>query len=242
MVTGEIALALFLLVGTGLLLRGIFLIDHQHLGFQADHLLTAGITLDSARYKDDSQQNHFVQDLISRLQNQPGAEAVAATSDLPATGMSSVTLHLQGQSDQPSSQPMTTGDCVITPDYLGTAGVSLLRGRAFTEDDNVNAPRVVLVNQEFVHKYLHDQDPLATRIRLEVIGAPSQWSQIVGVVSNVKWYSESRARNRRSTNLFCSAPHHPSRSCFEPLPTLTSSPPHCTKRSRKWMSNFRWRE
>jgi hypothetical protein len=100
---------------------------------------------------------------------------------------------------------MTTGDCVITPDYLGTAGVSLLRGRAFTEDDNVNAPRVVLVNQEFVHKYLHDQDPLATRIRLEVIGAPSQWSQIVGVVSNVKWYSESRARNR-SLRIFSAAP------------------------------------
>ncbi len=191
MVTGEIALALFLLVGTGLLLRGIFLIDHQYLGFQADHLLTAGITLDSARYQDATRQKHFVQDLISRLQSLPGAEAVAATSDLPATGMSSVTLHLQGQSDQPSSQPMTTGDCVITPDYLRTAGVSLLRGRAFTEDDNAIAPRVVLVNQEFVRKYLPGQEPLGKQIRLEVIGAPSQWSQIVGVVSNVKWYSES---------------------------------------------------
>jgi putative ABC transport system permease protein len=191
MVTGEIALALFLLVGTGLLLRGIFLIDHQYLGFQADHLLTAGITLDSARYKDASQQKHFVQDLISRLQNQPGAEAIAAVSDLPATGMSSVTIHIQGQSDEPVSQPPTAGDCVVTPDYLRTAGVSLLRGRAFTEDDTANAPPVVLVNQEFVHKYLHDQDPLGKQIRLDVTGALSQPSQIIGVVSNVKWYSES---------------------------------------------------
>ena len=191
MVTSEIALALFLLVGTGLLLRGISLIDRQYLGFQADHILTASITLDSARYKDASQQQHFVQDLISRLQSQPGADAVAATSDLPATGMSSVTLHLQGQSDEPSSRPMTTGDSVVTPDYLRTAGVSLLRGRVFTEDDNANAPRVVLVNQEFVRKYLHGQDPLGKQIRLEVSGAPSQWSQIVGIVNNVKWYSES---------------------------------------------------
>src|SRR5437660_2255104 len=67
LVTGEIALALFLLVGTGLLFRGIFLVEHQNLGFRADHLLTAGVTLDNARYKDASQQALFIQDMIPRL-------------------------------------------------------------------------------------------------------------------------------------------------------------------------------
>ena len=85
LVSGEIALALFLLVGTGLLVRGISLIDHQNLGFRADHILTASVTLDNARYKDASQQARFVQDLAPRLLQIPGAEAVAFASDLPAT-------------------------------------------------------------------------------------------------------------------------------------------------------------
>ena len=59
MVTGEIAIALFLLVGTGLLVRGIYVIEHQNLGFRADHLLTANVTLDDAHYKDSSQQDSF---------------------------------------------------------------------------------------------------------------------------------------------------------------------------------------
>src|ERR1700692_4687247 len=77
LVTGEIALAMFLLIGTGLLIRGIYLLEHQNLGFQPDHLLTAGLTLDSARYKDPAQQTSFVQEIIPRLQHIPGAGIVA---------------------------------------------------------------------------------------------------------------------------------------------------------------------
>jgi predicted permease len=191
MVTGEIALALFLLVGTGLLFRGIFLIEHQNLGFRTDHLLTAGVTLDNARYKDASQQIRFVQDLIPRLQQIPGTEAVAAGSDLPATGPSTVTLKIKGQPDLPANQPLSALDSVVTSDYFRAAGISLLRGRTFTEMDNAAAPRVVLVNQEFVHRLLQDQEPLGTQIRLEVSGPLHEWSEIVGVVANVKTYSES---------------------------------------------------
>ena len=64
---------LFLLIGTGLLIRGIFLIEHQNLGFQADRLLTASVTLDSARYKDALQRKLFVSDILPRLQHIPGA-------------------------------------------------------------------------------------------------------------------------------------------------------------------------
>src|SRR6266481_3325813 len=100
MVTGQIVLASFLLIGTGLLLRGLFLIEHQNLGFRVDHLLTAGVTLDDARYKDDSQKLLFVRDLLARLQQIPGAEAVAVTSDLPATGALAATIPFQIK-DQP---------------------------------------------------------------------------------------------------------------------------------------------
>jgi putative ABC transport system permease protein len=190
MVTGEIAMALFLLVGTGLLFRGISLIEHQNLGFRADHLLTAGVTLDNARYKDASQQTLFVRDLIPRLQHIPGTETVAAASDLPATGPSGVTLRIKGQPDLPANQRLSALDVVVTVDYFRAAGIPLLHGRTFTEMDNATAPRVVLVNQEFVHRHLQGQNPIGRQIRLDVSGATPDWSEIVGVVGNVKTYSE----------------------------------------------------
>jgi predicted permease len=190
MVGGEIALALFLLVGTGLLLRGIFLIEHQNLGFRADHLLTAGVTLDKARYKDAVQQILFVQDLIPRLQQIPGTEAVAVGSDLPATGPGRVTLKIKGQPDLPANQPLSTLDSVVTPDFFRTTGIPLLRGRTFTQTDSVGAPPVVVVNEEFVHRLLQEQGPLGQKIRLEVSGTTPEWSEIIGVVGNVKTYSE----------------------------------------------------
>jgi predicted permease len=175
MVTGEIAVALFLLVGSGLLFRSIFLIEHQNLGFRPDHLLTAGLNLDTARYKDAVQQSLFVQDLLARLQSIPTAEVVAVTSDLPSTGPGRVTLQIKGQPDLPADQRLT---------------IPLLRGRKFTDTDNATAPRVVVVNQEFVHRHLQDQEPLGKQVRLDV-GANSEWSEIVGVVNNVKFYSEA---------------------------------------------------
>jgi len=190
MVGGEIALALFLLVGTGLLFRGIFLLEHQNLGFRTDHLLTASVTLDKARYKDAPQQILFVQNLIPRLREIPGTEEVAAGSDLPATGPGTATLKIKGQPDLPANQPLSTRDSVVTPDYFRATGIPLVRGRTFTETDSGVAPRVVLVNQEFVHRLLQDEEPLGKQIRLEVSGATPEWSEIVGVVGNVKTFSE----------------------------------------------------
>jgi putative ABC transport system permease protein len=191
LVTVEIAIALFMLVGTGLLFRGIYVLEHQNLGFRTDHLLTAGVTLDSARYDNDSKQILFVRDVISRLQHLPGAEAAAVTSDLPASGNSPVTLHIKGQAESATGQGPIALDFVVTPDYLRDAGIALLHGRSLTETDITTAPRVVLVNQEFVHRYLSGQDPLAAQIRLDGSGASPQWSEIVGVVGNVKSYSGS---------------------------------------------------
>jgi len=78
---------------------------------------------------------------------------------------------------------------VATVDYFRAAGIPLLRGRTFTESDKAGAPWVVVVNQEFVHRYFQDQDPLGKRIRVDVTGVPSEWSEIVGVVGNAKTFS-----------------------------------------------------
>jgi|SRR5579863_141944 len=190
MVVGEIALALLLLVGTGLLIRAISDVHNQNLGFRADSLLTASFRLDDARYKGAAKQIAFVNDVIRHVEQIPGAETAAVTSDLPATGASSVTLRVKGQQDLPTNQRMTALDFVVSTDYFRAAGIPLLRGRTFTETDVAATPSVVMVNQEFVHRILQDQEPLGKQIGLVVSGAPSQWSEIVGVVGNVKTYSE----------------------------------------------------
>jgi hypothetical protein len=144
LVTGEIAAALFLLIGTGLLIRGIYMTEHQKLGFRPDHLLTASLTLDDAHYKDASQRAIFVRDVIPRLKQIPGAEGVAVTSDLPATGPGSVNFRIQGESEPQANQLLNVLDSVVSTEFFRTSGIPLLRGRTFTDMDNTTAPRVIV--------------------------------------------------------------------------------------------------
>jgi putative ABC transport system permease protein len=195
LVTGEISFALFLLIGTGLLFVSIFRIQHQNLGFQTENLLTAGITLDDARYKDAEHREAFVRELLPQLQQMPGAEFAAVTSDLPASGAASVTIRIQGQPDLPAGQVLTALDTVVTPDYFRTAGISILQGRPFSEQDTTTAPRVLVVNQKFVDRYLQGEDAVGKHVQLEVSGAPAGWSQIIGVVHNLKTYSQTAAED-----------------------------------------------
>jgi putative ABC transport system permease protein len=199
-------LALCLLIGTGLLFIGIFRISHQNLGFESKNLLTAGITLDDARYKDAEHRIAFVRDLLSRLQQLPGAAEAAVTSDLPASGPGRVTFHLQGQAEPAANQGLSAFDFVVTPQYFHTAGIALRRGRAFTDGDVAKSPRVVLVNQKFVEQFLNGADGVGMHVRLEVNGGTSDWSEIVGVVDNVKPFSQSAADSSEIYEAFLQRP------------------------------------
>ncbi len=206
MVTGEIALALFLLVGAGLLFRGLYVIEHQPIGFRSDHLLTASVTLDEARYKTANQRTTFVSSLLLVLKGIPGAESAALSSDLPATGLGSVGLRIQGQPELPPGQGQIVHNAVVTSDYFQTAEIPLLRGRTFTDTDSATSPRVVLVNQEFVHHYLREQEPIGKQIQLDENSASPNWSEIIGVVGNVKTYSEGTREEPQVYELFLQKP------------------------------------
>jgi putative ABC transport system permease protein len=190
LVGGEIALALFLMIGSCLMIRAVYLLDHQQLGFKHDHLLTAGLVLDQARYVDSTKQSQFVRSLVAQLQQIPGVEQVAVASDLPSSGPGSVPIHIRGQQETRSNEQSTAADIVVTANYFRAAGVPILRGRAFTEHDDTGAPRVVLVNQEFVRKYFEGRDPVGKQIQLDIAGIAPVGSEIVGLVGNVRNYSE----------------------------------------------------
>jgi putative ABC transport system permease protein len=94
----------------------------------------------------------------------------------------------------------------VTAGYLQTAGIPLLHGRAFADTDTATTPRVILVNQEFVRRNLNGQEPLGKQIRLDVAGAPPEWSEIVGVVGNVKTYSEATTDDPTAYEFFLQRP------------------------------------
>jgi len=206
MVTAQITLALVLLIGTGLLFRAISDIENQNLGFRPENLLTANIILDAAKYGDDSQRYLFVQGLLPRLQHIPGADAVAAASDLPATWPAQITFEVRGQAELPANQKLTALDTVVSSDYFQAAGIPLLRGRLFTAVDDGSTPGVIVVSQEFVHRVLKDEEPLRKQIRLDVVGAPPEWREIVGVVGNVKTYSEETRDDPQVYEFFAQRP------------------------------------
>jgi len=189
LVGGEIAMALFLLIGTGLLIRGSYMLQHQKLGFSHDHLLTVGLVLDRARYADAQKQAQFVHEALQQLKHVPGVQRTAVASDLPASGPGSVPIHIKDQPESRSDAQRAALDVVVTDDYFSIIGVPVLRGRAFTLGDDAAAPRAAIVNHEFVHEYFQDRDPIGKQIKIDIPGAPPAWSQIVGVVGDVKTYS-----------------------------------------------------
>jgi putative ABC transport system permease protein len=99
-------------------------------------------------------------------------------------------VHIQGISDPPPSEPRQAETVSVTPEFFAAAGIAALRGRTFTGQDDANAPRVLMVNQRFVERYLGGGDALGRQVKLDVGDGPGVWEQIVGVVANIKSYSE----------------------------------------------------
>jgi putative ABC transport system permease protein len=99
-------------------------------------------------------------------------------------------IHIKGQTESRANEQHSAADAVVTPDYFEAVGVPLMSGRAFNDMDDAASPRVVLVNQEFVRKYSQGRDPVGRQIQLDTPHGPSAWSEIVGVVGDVKSYSE----------------------------------------------------
>jgi predicted permease len=186
-VTAEVAVAVLLLAGTGILLQAIIRDLHRSLGFQPAQLLTAQISLTESRYKDAPKQSAFYQELLQKLQTHPGVKSAAVASDLPATGASEVSFSLRGQEDLAPGERPRAHHFVVSPDYLVTAGIPLLFGRGFAETDGPSSPAVALVSEVFAKRFFPQGDAVGREIRIDA-GDPEgeSWRQIVGVVGNVK--------------------------------------------------------
>ncbi len=180
--TAEIALALVLLVGAGLMARTFVNLQHVNAGFQSAHVLTFHIDVPHERYKDDAKFIRFYQDLTARLQALPGVQLVGATSDIPWTGYDeNASFGIEGRPDNSGASPEARFH-FVSPDYFRAIGTPVISGRFFAVTDDAKAPPVILVNQALARKYFPGQD--AVGHSLHIFG-PKHF-QIIGVVGDVK--------------------------------------------------------
>jgi predicted permease len=188
LVTAEIAMALVLLITAGVFVQEF--LDRVHAGFGIDsnQVLTANISLSNEGYKGPSKQAAFFQEAIQRLESLPGVISAGATSTLPLGDYErSVTFSIEGRPAVSRTERARTDYFAISPDYLRTLGIPLIRGRNFLSSDSAQALPVALVNQAFVRRYFPNEDSIGKRIRLDASGLDRpDWSEIVGVVGDVR--------------------------------------------------------
>jgi predicted permease len=184
LVASEVALALLLLVGTGLFLRSFAALENVNPGFQPAGVASASVTLPRARYADESRQVAFYRTVLGRLSNLPGVAAVAAGTPVPFSGGGgSASFAIEGR-PSPPGDPGPHGDiAVVTSDYFATLRVAVLAGRVFTDQDRQDTERVAVIDETLARQYWPDQNPIGQHIRL---GSRIPWSTIVGVVAHVK--------------------------------------------------------
>ena len=194
LVVAELALALMLLVGAGLLMRSFMRLQAVDPGFRPDHTLSFELTFPDAQYGDDHEDRiiTFFDELLPRLRALPSATNVGAVMGLPLSGMRfDISFEVIGRppvapQDQPSMQIR-----VATPSYFQTIGIPLKRGRLFSDDDRTGSKPVVLITESAARQYFPNEDPIGRTIRLgwgkRVKGQRYRaGGEIVGIVGDVK--------------------------------------------------------
>jgi putative ABC transport system permease protein len=188
LIAAEVGLALFLLVGAGLLLRSFEHLSSQLPGFRPDNLLVADIPLSPNAYPNSVQRMEFFDRLLEKLRAAPGVQSAGAATVLPVTGTgSAIHFNIEGRAPKSPHDYVIIGYRPVTAGYLETLGVPLVRGRFLSSADTDQTPFVVVLNQAAVRQYFPDVDPMGKHVQLGAIPDPSvPWMSVVGIVGDLK--------------------------------------------------------
>ncbi|MDQ3605364.1 MAG: ABC transporter permease [Gemmatimonadota bacterium] len=185
LVVVEVALAVVLLVGAGLLGRSLQRLLEVDPGMRTEQVLTMRLTLAGTQYGEQTALRNFMGELIPRLEVLPGAQSVGAVTYLPLTG--EWIGHSFFRADRPLPGPgedLSTHIRVIVGDYFHALGIPLLQGRTFDTRDDENAPPVFVVNEQLARRYFPGEDPIGKRVSFE--WGDTITGEIVGVVGSIR--------------------------------------------------------
>lgn len=187
LVVAEITIALILLTASGLLLRSFEKMRSVDLGFQPDHTLAARFSLPHHQYDTQPAVDALNKELLMRLRQAPGAEAVGLVTALPGSGNSAMTVFIpEGYTPPKGANMSLAAPASVLGDYFKAMKIPLLRGRLLTEADTPDTQLAVIVNRELAQHYWPNQDPIGKRMRIGTSETPTPWLTIVGEIADVK--------------------------------------------------------
>jgi len=192
LVVAEFSLALTLLASGGLALKGFWNLTRVDLGIRPEHVLTFQLPVPNEKLKELDQIRSYYRQMLERVEAVPGVKKVAVATGIPARGPNfGMAIGIVGQPEvNPSERPGAAFQ-MVTAGYTDSLGIQLTKGRSIDEHDTATSPRVAMVNETFVNRYLSGVEPLTQRVSVaEIIpggriGEPREW-QIVGVFHNVR--------------------------------------------------------
>jgi putative ABC transport system permease protein len=183
LIVSEVALALMLLVGAGLLVKSFSRLLEVKLGFDPQNLLTMQVSLPASKYKTAEQRRAFYDLALKQIKAAPGVVAAGAVSNLPLSGLlTGGRFAIEGRSD-----PYSADERSVSNEYLQVMRIPLVSGRYFTEQDRTGMPEVVIVDEILAHRYFPDETPVGKRVNLNGPGEAPHWREVVGVVGPTKY-------------------------------------------------------
>jgi putative ABC transport system permease protein len=191
LIVSELALAVILMVGAGLLLRTFWTLLQQNPGFNPSQVVTAGIWIpvpndpNSDPYNKPGAQDQFVREVLRRVGGLPGVEMAAITTSLPGSGSAfNVALTIEDRAEQPGTD-LSAKLISVSPDYLKLMQTSLISGRYFAEDDQHDKPVVVVIDQSTARRFWPNEDAVGKHLKLNP-RSDVPWITVIGVIRDIK--------------------------------------------------------
>jgi predicted permease len=191
LVVAQVAVAVMLLIGAGLLLRTILALSRVDPGFDAENVLTMTLDLNWSKYTSNQLIREFHDQLRARMQGQPGVMASASALSFPLNGNRPFGFEFRIEGRGPEGQKaVAQGDFrSVSPEYFRALGIPLISGRTFTSSDGPEAPEVAVINQSLARRYWGGADPIGSRVSGD---SGKTWTTVVGVVGDVRQYGLDR--------------------------------------------------
>lgn len=186
LIVGQFALAMVLLAGAGLFVRGLHELNNHRRGWESDQLVTGTVVLPTAAYAGDTEITNFQRLALERLEALPGVVSASISDSMPFFGLAEPRKYLIAgrETPEPGHEPVAVING-ISPHYFETVGTRLLDGRAFNAGDTRTSPRVFIINQAMARGLFGDESPIGQRIA-RAGGETIDWGQIVGIVADVQ--------------------------------------------------------
>ena len=196
LVVGEVAIALVLLVGAGLMTRSFVRLLSVDPGYRVDHVLTVPIALPGSRYPENERVISFYQELSRRVASVPGVVSVGAVAGVPlVSDRGDLSMDIEGRPVAPGESKRRADWQVVTAGYFKAIGMRLIRGRGIEDTDLESTPGVVVINETLAKRYWPDDDPIGKRFKLGGGAGPGMVT-VVGIVADVKQLSLAATSER----------------------------------------------